>query len=42
MAKHLAWRVNTLVVAELNSSLAGLSDQSYLYVTPLIKGKKTC
>ncbi|VFS74456.1 hypothetical protein [Kluyvera cryocrescens] len=30
----LAERINALVVAELNSSLAGLGDQSYLYVTP--------
>ena len=35
-----ARRINTLAVAEWNSSLAGITNQSYLYVTQLILGKR--
>ena len=35
-----ARRIKALVVAEWNSSLAGVADQSYLYVTQIILGKR--
>ncbi|EFA7616265.1 hypothetical protein IOZ78_002916 [Salmonella enterica] len=35
-----ARRIKALAVAEWNSSLAGITNQSYLYVTQLILGKR--
>ncbi|EML2646612.1 hypothetical protein [Citrobacter europaeus] len=35
-----ARRIKALAVAEWNSSLAGITNQSYLYVTQLFLGKR--